>query len=72
MGENKPTGAQAPAAARQAPRCMSIAHVLGLCRGCGRSSSVIHIVVRRAYCPACCPVCNPRPPLAGEGGADAA
>jgi len=55
----------APAGARQAPRCVSIAHVVGLCRGCGRSTSTIHIAARRAYCPACCPICNPRTPLSG-------
>jgi len=70
--------AQEPiATARQAPRgpaCVRVRCAYCLCRACGDYVSVAHIVrgYRKAFCGRCCPVCRPRPPLAGEGGADAA
>jgi hypothetical protein len=56
------------------PECVRVRGVRCLCRECGDYLSTAHVVrgVRGAFCGYCCPVCRRKPPLAGEGGADAA
>jgi len=56
------------------PPCVRVRGVRCRCRECGDYVTVAHIMrgERKAFCPRCCPACNPRPPLPAEGGPDAA